>query len=224
MRGRRGCGTATPSAATPGADQGAVRQAGLRGRHPGRDALPQRPGHGRGELGVRRARRPRRRPGRLGQHLRERDRRAGRQRRPAVVHPGFPLRVRGRRPGRAIGDPLDLSWARRFGLWAAYAFGQPLPPAWPGVGRNAFAHESGIHADGALKDRRQLRAVRRRGARAVPLRLARARGPGGADRRVRRQGRVPARPGRAGHRGRRAATRTWCSRWSSCARRPPASR
>ena len=53
----------------------------------------------------------------------------------------------------SVGDPLDLSWARRFGLWAAYAFGQPLPPAWPGVGRNAFAHESGIHADGALKDR-----------------------------------------------------------------------
>jgi len=53
----------------------------------------------------------------------------------------------------SVGDPLDLSWARRFGLWASYAFGQPLPPAWPGVGRNAFAHESGIHADGALKDR-----------------------------------------------------------------------
>ena len=53
----------------------------------------------------------------------------------------------------SIGDPVDLSWARRFGLWAAYAFGQPLPPAWLGVGRNAFAHESGIHADGALKDR-----------------------------------------------------------------------
>lgn len=52
-----------------------------------------------------------------------------------------------------IGDSLDLSWARRFALWASYAFGQPLPPAWPGVGRNAFAHESGIHADGALKDR-----------------------------------------------------------------------
>lgn len=52
-----------------------------------------------------------------------------------------------------IGDPLDLSWARRFALWASYAFGQPLPPAWPGTGRNAFAHESGIHADGALKDR-----------------------------------------------------------------------
>src|SRR5258706_679777 len=53
----------------------------------------------------------------------------------------------------AIWDPVDLSWARRVGLWAAYAFGQPLPSAWPGVGRNAFAHESGIHADGALKDR-----------------------------------------------------------------------
>jgi len=52
-----------------------------------------------------------------------------------------------------IGDELDLSWARRFARWASYAFGQPLPPAWPGTGRNAFAHESGIHADGALKDR-----------------------------------------------------------------------
>ncbi|NUW44039.1 LeuA family protein [Nonomuraea rhodomycinica] len=51
-----------------------------------------------------------------------------------------------------IGDPLDLSWARRFGLWASYAFGQPLPYNQVGVGRNAFAHESGIHADGALKD------------------------------------------------------------------------
>src|SRR5438067_9945863 len=52
-----------------------------------------------------------------------------------------------------IGDPVDLSWARRLGLWASYAFGLPLPPGQPGVGRNAFAHESGIHADGALKDR-----------------------------------------------------------------------
>jgi homocitrate synthase NifV len=51
-----------------------------------------------------------------------------------------------------IGDPIDLSWARRFGLWASYALGQPLPLNQVGVGRNAFAHESGIHADGALKD------------------------------------------------------------------------
>jgi homocitrate synthase NifV len=52
-----------------------------------------------------------------------------------------------------IGDPIDLSWARRFAWWAGYALGQPLPLNQPGVGRNAFAHESGIHADGALKDR-----------------------------------------------------------------------
>ncbi|MEQ4721444.1 hypothetical protein [Nonomuraea sp. B19D2] len=51
-----------------------------------------------------------------------------------------------------IGDALDLSWARRFALWASYAFGQQLPNNQVGVGRNAFAHESGIHADGALKD------------------------------------------------------------------------
>jgi len=69
----------------------------------------------------------------------------------AVRH-GFGLEAAGA-PRPRIGDPLDLSWARRFALWASYAFGQPLPPAWPGVGRNAFAHESGIHADGALKDR-----------------------------------------------------------------------
>jgi isopropylmalate/homocitrate/citramalate synthase len=52
-----------------------------------------------------------------------------------------------------LGDPIDLSWARRFSWWASYALGQPLPLNQPGVGRNAFAHESGIHADGALKDR-----------------------------------------------------------------------
>jgi homocitrate synthase NifV len=52
-----------------------------------------------------------------------------------------------------VGDPIDLTWARRFALWASYAFGQPLPQNHPGTGRNAFAHESGIHADGALKDR-----------------------------------------------------------------------
>jgi len=53
-----------------------------------------------------------------------------------------------------IGDPLDLRWGRRFALWAAHAFGQPVPVNQPGVGSNAFAHESGIHADGALKDHR----------------------------------------------------------------------
>ncbi|MEV8515814.1 hypothetical protein [Dactylosporangium sp. NPDC051484] len=56
--------------------------------------------------------------------------------------------------GAEIGDPIDLTWARRFAWWASYAFGQPLPNNQPGVGPNAFAHESGIHADGALKDHR----------------------------------------------------------------------
>ena len=56
--------------------------------------------------------------------------------------------------GAEIGDPLDLTWARRFAAWASYAFGQPLPNNQPGTGPNAFAHESGIHADGALKDHR----------------------------------------------------------------------
>lgn len=48
---------------------------------------------------------------------------------------------------RRLGDPIDLSWARRFAHWASYALAQQPPES--GVGRNAFAHESGIHADGA---------------------------------------------------------------------------
>jgi citrate (Re)-synthase len=56
--------------------------------------------------------------------------------------------------GEAITDPVDLSWGRRLAWWASYAFGQPLPAGQPGTGHNAFAHESGIHADGALKDHR----------------------------------------------------------------------
>jgi len=47
---------------------------------------------------------------------------------------------------------LDKIWA--FAKYASYAFGIPLPVNQVGVGANAFAHESGIHADGALKNRR----------------------------------------------------------------------
>lgn len=47
---------------------------------------------------------------------------------------------------------LTNSW--RIAKYASYAFGVPIPVNQPGVGANAFAHESGIHADGALKDRR----------------------------------------------------------------------
>ena len=50
-------------------------------------------------------------------------------------------------------DPkLDLSQAYRIASYAEHAFGVPIPKNQPGVGDNAFAHESGIHADGALKD------------------------------------------------------------------------
>jgi len=47
---------------------------------------------------------------------------------------------------------LDKIWA--FAKYASYAFGIPIPYNQVGVGANAFAHESGIHADGALKNRR----------------------------------------------------------------------
>ena len=47
---------------------------------------------------------------------------------------------------------LGVSW--KIAKYASYAFGIPIPINQPGVGANAFAHESGIHAYGALKDRR----------------------------------------------------------------------
>ena len=52
-------------------------------------------------------------------------------------------------------DPaIDLSKAWKLAKYTSYAFGVPIPINQPAVGNNAFAHESGIHADGALKDRR----------------------------------------------------------------------
>lgn len=53
-----------------------------------------------------------------------------------------------------IGDKLNLKVAARLGRYVAYAFHIPIPINQPGIGANAFAHEAGIHADGALKDRR----------------------------------------------------------------------
>lgn len=49
---------------------------------------------------------------------------------------------------------IDLKKAYNTAKYAAYAFKVPIPKNQVGVGENAFAHESGIHADGALKDRR----------------------------------------------------------------------
>jgi homocitrate synthase NifV len=54
----------------------------------------------------------------------------------------------------ALDERVKLSCAWKIAKYASYAFGVPIPINQPGVGANAFAHESGIHADGALKDRR----------------------------------------------------------------------
>jgi len=49
---------------------------------------------------------------------------------------------------------IDLSHAWRICKYASLSFRVPIPINQPAVGDNAFAHESGIHADGALKDSR----------------------------------------------------------------------
>ncbi len=53
-----------------------------------------------------------------------------------------------------LDEKVNLKMAWKICKYASYAFGVPIPINQPGVGANAFAHESGIHADGALKDRR----------------------------------------------------------------------
>jgi len=56
--------------------------------------------------------------------------------------------------GYDIADKLDLTIADKLAKYVSWAFGMPIPLNQPGVGANIFAHEAGIHADGALKDRR----------------------------------------------------------------------
>jgi len=51
-----------------------------------------------------------------------------------------------------LGRKVDLSKSWKIARFASYAFGVPIPINQPGVGANAFAHASGIHADGVLKD------------------------------------------------------------------------
>jgi len=48
--------------------------------------------------------------------------------------------------------PIKLTKAWKISRFASYAFEVPIPINQPGVGANAFAHSSGIHADGVLKD------------------------------------------------------------------------
>ncbi len=56
--------------------------------------------------------------------------------------------------GYPLDEKINLKMAWKVCKYASYAFGVSIPINQPGVGANAFAHESGIHADGALKDRR----------------------------------------------------------------------
>ncbi len=51
-----------------------------------------------------------------------------------------------------LANHIDLSKAWKVAQFASYAFRVPIPINQPGVGANAFAHASGIHADGVLKD------------------------------------------------------------------------
>jgi homocitrate synthase NifV len=51
-----------------------------------------------------------------------------------------------------LGGEIKLKCASKIAKFASYAFDVPIPINQPGVGSNAFAHASGIHADGVLKD------------------------------------------------------------------------
>ena len=51
-----------------------------------------------------------------------------------------------------LAGQIKLKLASKIAKFARYAFDVPIPINQPGVGANAFAHASGIHADGVLKD------------------------------------------------------------------------
>lgn len=51
-----------------------------------------------------------------------------------------------------LGKRINLRKAYKIAKFASYAFEVPIAINQPGVGANAFAHSSGIHADGVLKD------------------------------------------------------------------------
>ncbi|MDD5339055.1 MAG: homocitrate synthase [Dehalococcoidales bacterium] len=51
-----------------------------------------------------------------------------------------------------LAEDVKLKMISKIAKFASYAFDVPIPINQPGVGSNAFAHASGIHADGVLKD------------------------------------------------------------------------
>ncbi|MGI5820289.1 MAG: homocitrate synthase/isopropylmalate synthase family protein [Armatimonadota bacterium] len=52
-----------------------------------------------------------------------------------------------------LDEGIDTTRSYKLARYVANSFGLPIPINQVGMGANAFAHESGIHADGALKDR-----------------------------------------------------------------------
>ncbi len=64
------------------------------------------------------------------------------------------LKSSGMKDRYSIDPNIDLSKTWKLAQYTSYAFNVPIPVNQPGTGANAFAHESGIHADGALKDRK----------------------------------------------------------------------
>ncbi len=53
-----------------------------------------------------------------------------------------------------LDERVNLSKSWKIARYASYSFDVPISVNQVGIGDNAFAHESGIHADGALKDRK----------------------------------------------------------------------
>jgi citrate (Re)-synthase len=51
-----------------------------------------------------------------------------------------------------FGTQINMSKFWDISTYASYSFRVPIPINHPGVGANAFAHASGIHADGVIKD------------------------------------------------------------------------
>ena len=108
-------------------------------------ALPRRPGAGRGQL----ARRARRRapPGGV-RH--QRDRRARGQR---VARGDRDAAAHARVDAWACGPASNTREIARTSRLVSRLTGYPVQPNKAIVGRNAFAHEAGIHQDGVLKER-----------------------------------------------------------------------
>ncbi|MHA1343470.1 MAG: homocitrate synthase/isopropylmalate synthase family protein [Promethearchaeota archaeon] len=53
-----------------------------------------------------------------------------------------------------LDENIKLNKAWQIANYASHCFGVPIPVNQVGVGENAFSHESGIHADAMLKDRK----------------------------------------------------------------------